>query len=144
MILGSVNVGKRGCMTNNTIIPKGIFSLINNVSIKNNLIQNKIDRLWNYNVRKSSDNWTNLVIILDQLVKFYNLNLNQEVLLSKIIKELTRCKYLSNEECKKFIYLLSEIGLNVFTCLDNIPDKEKVLKSVKGFLEEEENNENRK
>ena len=118
--------------------------MINNVSIKNNLIQNKIDRLWNYNVRKSSDNWTNLVIILDQLVKYYNLNLNQEVLLSKIIKELTRCKYLSNEGCKKFIYLLSEIGLNVFACLDNIPDKEKVLKSVKGFLEEEENNENRK
>lgn len=144
MILGSVNVGKRGCTTNETIVTKGIFSLINNVSIKNNLIQNKIDRLWNYNVRKSSDNWTNLVIILDQLVKYYNLNLNQEVLLSKIIKELTRCKYLSNEGCKKFIYLLSEIGLNVFACLDNIPDKEKVLKSVKGFLEEEENNENRK
>lgn len=129
-------------MTNNTIIPKGIFSLINNVLIKNNLIQNKIDKLWKYNITKSSDNWTNLVIILDQLVKFYNLNLNQEVLLSKIIKELTRCRYLSKEECRKFIYLLSGIGLNVFQCLNNIKDKEKVLKSVKGFLEEEKINDN--
>ena len=136
--------GKRGCMTNNTILPKGIFSLLNNDSIKNNLIQNKIDRLWSYNVSKSSDNWKNLVIILDQSVKYYNLNFNQEVLLSKIIKELTRCKYLSNEECKKFIYLLSGIGLDVFRCLNNVGDKEKVLKSIKGFLEEEKINEDRK
>ena len=131
-------------MINNTIVPKGIFSLINNDSIKNNLIQNKLDILWNYNVSKSNENWKDLVIILDQLVKFYKLNFNQEVLLSKIIEELTRCKYLSNEECKKFIYLLSGIGLNVLQCLDNISDKERVLKSVKGFLEEEKVNENRK
>lgn len=108
----------------------------------NQLLQNKIDKLWNYNVAKSNDNWKSLVIILDQLVKYYNLNLNQEVLLSRVIEKLTRHKYLSNEECRKFIYLFSEMGLDIFQCLNNIKDKEKVLKSVKGFLEEEKINDN--
>lgn len=85
--------------------------------IMNNLLKNKIDRLWNDKCSYRNETWHDLVIMLDSIVSKLKLDFSQEILLTKIIDKLHRTRSISKDYCKDIIYLLNNNGLNLFGSL---------------------------
>jgi len=84
----------------------------------NNLLKNKLDRLWNDKCSYRNEIWHDLVIMLDSIVSKLKLNFSQEILLTKIIDKLHRTRNVSKDYCKDIIYLLNNNGLNLFEALN--------------------------
>lgn len=83
----------------------------------NQLLQNKIDSLWNRKTNRSVE-WVDFIIVLDTIVKTNILTIPQEILVSKIIDRVKKVRILTNKDCQTLILLLYNNGLNIFKSLN--------------------------
>lgn len=83
----------------------------------NQLLQNKIDYLWNRKNNRSVE-WVDFIIVLDNIIKTNILTIPQEILVSKIIDRVKKIRILTNTDCQTLILLLYNNGLNIFKSLN--------------------------